>query len=177
MKKQLLTVINGNSPPHTGFLKGKSLTVIISRPWVCICKAEIYINTTQVELLSCGGSFNLKIMSWQNSLTIPWHDITKFPDNSLTWVKCPKFPDIFSKFPDFSLTWRKFCFPLTFLWHVATLKIHTVPCCESKNSSHIAEPDPCWNINEHFKEHFPQINMLHHASLDVPPHVEWQLGN
>ena len=50
----------------------------------------------------------------------------KFPDmiwqNSLTRVKCPKFPDIFLKFPDFSLTWRKFRFPLTFPWHVATLQ-------------------------------------------------------
>ena len=26
--------------------------------------------------------------------------MTKFPDISLTLVKCPKFPDIFSKFPD-----------------------------------------------------------------------------
>ena len=48
--------------------------------------------------------------------------MTKFPDISLTLVKCPKFPDIFSKFPDNSLTWRKFCFSLTFPWHVATLR-------------------------------------------------------
>ena len=40
--------------------------------------------------------------------------MTKFPDISLTLVKWPKFPDIFSKFPDNSLTWRKFCFSLTF---------------------------------------------------------------
>ena len=39
--------------------------------------------------------------------------MTKFPDISLTLVKWPKFPDIFSKFPDNSLTWRKFCFSLT----------------------------------------------------------------
>ena len=38
-------------------------------------------------------------------------------------MKWEKFPDIFSKFPDFSLTWRKFCFSLTFPWHVATLII------------------------------------------------------
>ena len=42
---------------------------------------------------------------------------TKFPDmrsqNSLTWVKWPKFSDIFSKFPHISLTWRKFRFSLT----------------------------------------------------------------
>ena len=67
-----------------------------------------------------------KKMSQQNSLIIPWHDMTKFPDNSLTWVKWPKFPDIFSKFPDFSLTWRKICFSLTFPWHVATLHIANV---------------------------------------------------
>ena len=40
--------------------------------------------------------------------------MTKFPDISLTLVKWPKFPDN-------SLTWRKFCFSLTFPWHVATL--------------------------------------------------------
>ena len=33
-------------------------------------------------------------------MPIPWHNITKFHDNSLTWVKWPKFPDIFPKFPD-----------------------------------------------------------------------------
>ena len=48
--------------------------------------------------------------------------MTKFPDISLTLVKWPKFPDIFSKFPDNSLTWRKFCFSLTFPWQVATLQ-------------------------------------------------------
>ena len=101
------------SPPHPGFLKGKSLRVIISRPWVYICQADIHISTPQVEPSSCDGSFNLKIMSWQKSLTIPWYDITKFPDNSLTWVKWPKFLDIFSKLSDFSLTWRNFVFP----WH------------------------------------------------------------
>ena len=108
-------VIDSNSPTHSGFLKGKSLTVIISGSWFYICQADIYTNTAQVESLSYDGSFNLKIMSSQNSLTIPWHDITKFPDNSLTSVKWPKFLDIFPKFPDFSLTWRKFP------WHVATL--------------------------------------------------------
>ena len=87
-------------PPQPGYLKGKSLTVIINRPRVYICQADININTTQVEPLSYDGSFNLKIMSCQNSLTIPWHDITKFPNISLTLVKWPKFPDIFSKFPD-----------------------------------------------------------------------------
>ena len=51
--------------------------------------------------------------------------MTKFPDISLTLVKWPKFPDIFSKFPDNSLTWRKFCFSLTFPWHVATLYLLT----------------------------------------------------
>ena len=50
--------------------------------------------------------------------------MTKFPDISLTLVKWLKFPDIFSKFPDNSLTWRKFCFSLTFPWHVATLLKH-----------------------------------------------------
>ena len=53
--------------------------------------------------------------------------MTKFPDmtsqNSLTLVEWPKFPDIISKFLDFSLTWRKFCFSLTFPWHVATLLV------------------------------------------------------
>ena len=49
--------------------------------------------------------------------------VTKFPDISLTLVKWPKFPDIFSKFPDNSLTWRKFYFSLTFPWHVATLTV------------------------------------------------------
>ena len=52
--------------------------------------------------------------------------MTKFPDNSLTLIKWPKFPDIFSKFPDNSLTWRKFCFSLTFPWHVATLSSFTI---------------------------------------------------
>ena len=55
---------------------------------------------------------------WKNLIVM-----TKFPDISLTLVKWPKFPDIFSKFPDNSLTWRKFCFSLTFPWHVATLNI------------------------------------------------------
>ena len=66
--------------------------------------------------------------------------MTKFPDISLTFVKWPKFPDIFSKFPDNSLTWRKFCFSLTFPWHVATLMIgakrshlhHLVPTTTAK---------------------------------------------
>ena len=44
--------------------------------------------------------------------------MAKFPyitsQNSLTWVKWPKFPDIFSNFPDFSLTQRKFSFSLTY---------------------------------------------------------------
>ena len=79
-KKQLLTVINSNftQKPRI-FERQKFITVIISRTWVYICQVDIYINTTQVEPLSYDGSFNLKIMSWQNSLTIPWHDITKFP--------------------------------------------------------------------------------------------------
>ena len=62
--QQILTVINGNSPTQPGFLNGKSLTVIISKPWVYICQADIYINTTQVEPLSYDGSFNLNIISW-----------------------------------------------------------------------------------------------------------------
>ena len=104
--------------PHTPriFKKWKHLTIVISRPWVYIWQADIYISTTQVESLLYNGSFDLK-----NNV------MTKFPDNSLTWqnsltwVKQSKFPDIFSKFPDFSLTWRIFCFSLKFPWHVATL--------------------------------------------------------
>ena len=69
-----------NSPTHPGFLKFKNLTVIISRPWVYIFQADIYINTTQLEPLLYDGSFNLKIISRQNFQTIPWHDITIFPD-------------------------------------------------------------------------------------------------
>ena len=48
-------------------------------------------------------------MSWKNSLTIPWCDITKFPDMG----QMAKIPWHLSKFPDFSLIWRKFCFSLT----------------------------------------------------------------
>ena len=85
VKKQLSTVINGKFPHTPGFLEGKSLTAIISRLWVYICQADIYINTTQVEPLSHDGSFNLK-----NNV------MTKFPDNSLTWhYKIPwHFPDM-----------------------------------------------------------------------------------
>ena len=94
-------------------LKGKSLAVIISRSWVYICQADIYINTTQVQPLSHDGRFNPKIMSWQNSLTIPWIDITKFPDMG-QMAKIPrhffKIPWLFPNlekilfFPDISLT-------------------------------------------------------------------------
>ena len=109
-KNNFQLLLSAIPPTHLGFLKGKSLTVIISRLWVYICPVDIYINTTQAEPLPYDGSFNLKIMSWQNSLT---------------WFKWPKFPDIWHFFQN-SPTWRKFCFSLTFPWHVATLTCNTV---------------------------------------------------
>ena len=109
VKKQLLTAINGNCSTHLGFLKGKILTVIISRPWVKTCKADIYINTTKVGPLSYDWSFSLKTMSWQNSLTIPWHDITKFPDMG----QMAKIPWHFIKIRWLFHDLENFCFSLT----------------------------------------------------------------
>ena len=118
-KKQPFTVINGNSSTHPGFWKDESLTVIISRPWGYICQADIYINTAQVEPLFYDGSFNLKIISWQNSLTIPWHDIT-FPDMG----QMAKVPWHFFQ-NSLTCPWHgeNFVFP----WHVATLQQCSTP--------------------------------------------------
>ena len=55
--------------------------------------------------------------------------MTKFPDNSLTWVKWQKFPDIFQN----SLTWRKFCFSLIFPWCVATCYNSNDPSPQKKH--------------------------------------------
>ena len=116
-KKQLLTVINGNPPPpqhtHTGFLMGKSLTVIISRPWVYICQPDTYINTTLIILWMFQSKNNVMIKFPDNSLTwhykIPW----QFPDmgqmDKIPWhfFKIPwLFPDLekILLFPDISLT-------------------------------------------------------------------------
>ena len=72
------------------------------------------------NILGLGKSMQAKKNHFWKNLIV----MTKFPDISLTLVKWPKFPDIFSKFPDNSLTWRKFCFCLTFPWHVATLTMY-----------------------------------------------------
>ena len=95
-KKQLLAFINGNYPTHPGFSKGKSITVIISRPWVYICQADIYINTTQVKQtwwkFQSKNNVMTKFpdMTSQNSGTIPWHGSNgkislTFFQNSLTF--------------------------------------------------------------------------------------------
>ena len=105
-EKQLWTVINDNSPTHPSFLKYISLTVIISKPWVYICQADICINTTQVEPSLYDRNFSLNILLWQNSLTIPWHGLNG--QNSLTFFKIPRlFPHLENFFfPDMWQPWK-----------------------------------------------------------------------
>ena len=98
VKKTYLIVITGNPTTYSGFLKGNSLTVIISRTWIYIFQADIYINTTQIEPLLYDGSFNLN----KSHNKIPW----QFPDMTemakIPWL----FPDVekILFFPDISLT-------------------------------------------------------------------------
>ena len=82
VKKTHLIVIKDNSTTYPGFLKDNSLTVLISTPWVYICQADIYINTTQVDSFLYDESFNLKEchnnIPWQfpdigRLAKIPWH--------------------------------------------------------------------------------------------------------
>ena len=137
VKNTHLVVIKGNPTTYLGFLKDNSLTVIISRPWVYICQADVYINTTQVDPLLYYGSFNLKKchnkIPWQfpdmdQVAKIPW----QFPDMD----QVAKIPWHFSEFPDFLPTWRKFRFSLTFSWHEAKLSINVYNIINLKVSSY-----------------------------------------
>ena len=88
LKKYLhVIVIKGNHTTYSGFLKGNSLTVIISKPWVYICQTDIYINKTQVDPLLYNGSFHVK--KCHNK--IPW----QFPDMG----QMTKIPWLFFKIP------------------------------------------------------------------------------